>query len=145
MCVSEIHFPAAASSLESAMPSHPVSQRQTMVSPPSHPTNLGHCQRYLQPKKGNAISYHKKQSCQCRCLMCTLLCRSVLNREALPSSYGRTDVNLHPQVKLQLVWKARGDVGQEQTPWHWTQLCVTPVLTLLTTYTILHKPLQGVP
>lgn len=92
--MSEIHFPAAASSLESAMPSHPVSQRQTMVSPPSHPTNLGHCQRYLQPKEGNAISYHKKQSCQCRCLMCTLLCGSVLNREALPSSYGRTDVNL---------------------------------------------------
>lgn len=113
---------------------------------PSHSTNLGHCQGYLQPKEGNAVSYHKTQSCHCRCLMCTLLWRSVLSREALPSSYGRTDVSLHPQVKLQLIMEfAQGNVGQEQIPWHWTQLCVTPVETLLTTYTILHKPLQGVP
>lgn len=146
MCVSEIYFPAADTSLESAMSPHPVPQRQTMVSPPSHSTNLGHCQGYLQPKEGNAVSYHKTQSCHCRCLMCTLLWRSVLSREALPSSYGRTDVSLHPQVKLQLIMEfAQGNVGQEQIPWHWTQLCVTPVETLLTTYTILHKPLQGVP
>lgn len=108
-------------------------------------SNLGHCQGYLQPKEGNAVSYHKKQSCQCRCLMCTLLSRSVLNREALPSSHGRTDVSLHPQVKLQLIWKAGGNVGQGQILWHWTQLCVPPLLTLLTTDTILHNPLQGVP
>lgn len=126
-----------------AFPSFP--QRQTTVSPPSHSTNLGHCQGYLQPKEGNEVSYHKKQSCQCRCLMCTLLSRSVLNREALPSSHGRTDVSLHPQVKLQLVWKSGGNVGQGQILWHWTQLCVPPVLTLLTADTILHNPLQGVP
>lgn len=139
-----IHFPAADTSLEPAMPSHPVPQRQTTASPPTHSTNLGHCQGYLQPKEGNAVSYHKKQSCQCRCFMCAL-CRSVLNREAVPSSYGRTDVSLHPQVKLHQVCKAGGNVGQRKIPWHWTQLCVTPMLTLLTTYIIRHKPLQGVP
>ena len=95
------------------MPSHPVSERQAVVSPSSHSTNLGHCQGYLQPKEGSAVSYHKKQSCQCRCLICTLLCRSVLTRDVQPSLHQRTNVNFHPQVKLHTSPKSMGKCGPE--------------------------------
>jgi len=140
--VSEIPFSAADSPLESAMPFHPVSQREATMSPSSRSTNLECCQGYLQPKDGNVVSYHKKQSYQCRCLICALLCRSLLNGDAQPILYQRTNVNFHPQFRLHTSLKS---TGQKQIPWPWTQLCVTPVLTLLTVYIILYNPFQRVP
>lgn len=142
--MSEIYFPAADSPLESAMLPRLVSQREATVPASSQSTNLGHCQENLEPKEGNAVSYHKKKSGWCRCFLCALLCKSVLTKGAQRSLHQTTDVNFHPQFKLHTGLKSMAKCRPRSNTLALEKLCVTPVLTLLTTSIILYKPFQRV-